>query len=107
MLVLSKQIPEGDVPTTKFLNVNFALRVAWNWTLSFSTFYVVKLQLYTHFVIKIGTIQIIVTRTNSQFTCSWQFFIRRVLYKLNLYFYNCFYLKLQIYLKNFLNQWSM
>jgi len=64
MLVLSKHIPAGDVPTTTFLNVNFALYVALNWTLSFSPFYIVKLQLYAHIVIKIGTIQI-VTRTKT------------------------------------------
>jgi hypothetical protein len=64
VFVLYKQIPEGDVPTAKFLNVNFTLCVAWNWSLSFSPFfYILNLPLYTHFVIKFGTIQIIVTRT--------------------------------------------
>ena len=74
MLVLSKQIPEGDVPTTTVLNVNFALCVAWNWTLSFSPFYIVKLQLYTHFVIKIYIIRLLSLEQKSQFTSSWQFF---------------------------------
>jgi len=88
MLVLSKQITEGDVPTTMILNVNFALCVAWNWTF-FSPFYIVKLQLYTHIVIKIGTIQIIVTRTKKS-VYLFMTGLRRVSYKLNLYFYNCF-----------------